>query len=96
MKMGDDVWFICNHKLMRGVLLRNYKNKSTIKSGYKIYRVNYSHVAKKGVENARTGLGVCGNSASNSRCIREKNRGVQPSERGKEKGDQVLKGVWAL
>ena len=96
MKMGDDVYFITKNTLKEGVLLRNYKNTSTIKSGDKIYKVNYSQVAKRGIENARKGLSVCGNSSSNSRCSGEKNSGIQSTKGGKEKGDQVLKGAWAL
>lgn len=97
MKMGDDVWFIVNHKLMQGVLLRNYKNTSTIKCQDKIYKVNYSQVSlKKGDLDARKRLSLCSNSPSNIRCNGEKNRRVQPTERGKAKGNQVPKGVWKI
>ena len=97
MKMGDDVWFIVNHKLMQGVLLRNYKNTSTIKCQDKIYKVNYSQVSlKKGDLDARKGLSVCSNSSSNSRCNGEKGRGIQSAESGKTKGPQVPKGAWAI
>ena len=97
MKMGSDVWFISNHKLMEGVLLRNYKNTSTIKCQDKIYKVNYCQVSlKKGVGNARTGLSVCRNNAGDSRCDGEKDRGIQPPRRGKEKSPSVLKGSWSI
>lgn len=96
--MGDDVWFISDHKLKEGVLLRNYKNTSTIRGPDKIYKINFSQVAlkHKGVKNARKGLGVCSDSAGNSRRNGEKDRWIQPTERGKEKSSQVPKGAWAI
>lgn len=97
MKMGDDVLFIINHKLKKGVILRQDSTTAIIKAD-KIYHVRKSQIAKEdlGGKHARERFSIRSNNASNSRCDGKKDNGLWPTGGGKGESSQVLKGNWAI